>query len=307
MFAELVRESGVTGATSNPTIFAKAISGSGRYDDQLRALIESGMLDSQSSVLRAGPRGRPTGRHVPSARIRRKLWAGRLRLVRVHARPRRRRRGDDDAGTGSLPTARGPPQCPDQGRGDRRRHRRHPRADSWRCQGQRDPAVLATASPAGDRCLPQRSGASRGCGESSRTFPLSRRSSSPASTPWSTSSSHSDSPLRGRIAIANAELAYARQLRTLESPRWRQLAMRGAKPQRVLWASTATKDPAYSDTRYVQELIAPNVINTMPLSTLRSIRGPRRHWSLAWGGHRSRQAAAQRAIRLRGRFCCRHR
>ena len=44
--------------------------------------------------------------------------------------------------------------------------------------------------------------------------------------------------------------------------------MRGATPQRLLWASTATKDPAYSDTRYVQELIAANVINTMPLSTL---------------------------------------
>ena len=49
--------------------------------------------------------------------------------------------------------------------------------------------------------------------------------------------------------------------------------MRGATPQRLLWASTATKDPAYSDTRYVQELIAPDVINTMPLATLEAFAG----------------------------------
>ncbi len=77
-----------------------------------------------------------------------------------------------------------------------------------------------------------------------------------------------ESPLRGRIAIANAQLAYSHYLRSLETPRWRRLARLGGRRQRPLWASTATKDPSYSDTRYVQELVAPGVINTMPQKTL---------------------------------------
>jgi transaldolase len=79
-----------------------------------------------------------------------------------------------------------------------------------------------------------------------------------------------NSPLRGRIAIANAQRAYVRYLESLESSRWKFLQANGAGPQRPLWASTATKDAAYSDVRYVQELIAPGVINTMPPETLRA-------------------------------------
>ncbi|MGH2957115.1 MAG: transaldolase [Solirubrobacterales bacterium] len=82
-----------------------------------------------------------------------------------------------------------------------------------------------------------------------------------------------DSPLRGRIAIANAQRAYARYLEALAGPRWRRLEALGARPQRPLWASTGTKDVTYSDVRYVQELIAPGVINTMPLETLLAFLG----------------------------------
>jgi transaldolase len=77
--------------------------------------------------------------------------------------------------------------------------------------------------------------------------------------------------LRGRLAIANARLAYAHFERTLKSPRWQALADLGARPQRPLWASTSTKDPAYPDTRYVVELVAEEVINTMPEATLRAV------------------------------------
>jgi transaldolase len=77
-----------------------------------------------------------------------------------------------------------------------------------------------------------------------------------------------DSPLRGRIAIANAHRAYGRYLERFAGPRWERLEAHGAKPQRPLWASTGTKNPAYSDVLYVERLIAPGVINTMPEATL---------------------------------------
>ncbi|RKN40075.1 transaldolase [Streptomyces hoynatensis] len=74
--------------------------------------------------------------------------------------------------------------------------------------------------------------------------------------------------LRGQAAIANARLAYQRFERSLRTPRWQALAAAGARPQRPLWASTGVKNPAYQDTRYVDELIAPGVVSTMPESTL---------------------------------------
>ncbi|MEV6226288.1 transaldolase [Saccharopolyspora shandongensis] len=76
--------------------------------------------------------------------------------------------------------------------------------------------------------------------------------------------------LRGKAAIANARLAYAAYLDVFASERWQALAADGAKAQRPLWASTGVKDPAYSDTRYVDELVAPNTVNTMPEATLKA-------------------------------------
>jgi transaldolase len=77
--------------------------------------------------------------------------------------------------------------------------------------------------------------------------------------------------LRGRAAIANARLACQHYEKMLASPRWAALAAAGARPQRPLWASTSVKDPAYPDTRYVTDLVAPGVINTMPEPTLRAV------------------------------------
>lgn len=74
--------------------------------------------------------------------------------------------------------------------------------------------------------------------------------------------------LRGTLAIANAKLAYQAYEESVATPRWSSLAADGARPQRPLWASTGVKDPAYSDTRYVDELVAPGVVNTMPGATL---------------------------------------
>lgn len=76
--------------------------------------------------------------------------------------------------------------------------------------------------------------------------------------------------LRGKAAIANARLAYQRYEEVFSSPRWQALADAGAHPQRPLWASTSVKDPAYRDTRYVEELIAPGTVNTMPGQTIQA-------------------------------------
>jgi len=76
--------------------------------------------------------------------------------------------------------------------------------------------------------------------------------------------------LLGKIAVANCKLAYAEYRSMIGRPRWRELAAKGARPQRVLWASTSTKNPAYPDTLYVDELIGPDTVNTLPPETLKA-------------------------------------
>jgi transaldolase len=77
--------------------------------------------------------------------------------------------------------------------------------------------------------------------------------------------------LRGQAAIANTHLAYELYTQTVTSSRWQALATAGARPQRLLWASTGVKDKAFEDTRYVVELVAPDTVNTMPEATLQAV------------------------------------
>ncbi len=74
--------------------------------------------------------------------------------------------------------------------------------------------------------------------------------------------------LQGKAAIANAKMAYAAYQEIFSGPRWEVLAAKGAKPQRCLWASTSTKNPAYRDVIYVEELIGPDTVDTMPPATI---------------------------------------
>jgi transaldolase len=78
--------------------------------------------------------------------------------------------------------------------------------------------------------------------------------------------------LRGKAAVANAERSYRRYLERTTSGRFVAMEVQGATPQRLLWASTSTKDPAYSDVKYVSELVAPHTVTTLPLDTLRRYR-----------------------------------
>lgn len=78
--------------------------------------------------------------------------------------------------------------------------------------------------------------------------------------------------LFGKTAIANARLAYQHYKGLVDSPRWRSLAQHGAQPQRLLWASTSTKNPKYRDVMYVEELIGPDTVDTMPPATMDAFR-----------------------------------
>lgn len=74
--------------------------------------------------------------------------------------------------------------------------------------------------------------------------------------------------VKGKVAIANAKIAYQEYKKIIESDQWQALAAKGAKVQRLLWASTSTKDPNYSDVMYVDELIGPDTVNTLPPATI---------------------------------------
>ncbi|MGB3045609.1 MAG: bifunctional transaldolase/phosoglucose isomerase [Xanthobacteraceae bacterium] len=78
--------------------------------------------------------------------------------------------------------------------------------------------------------------------------------------------------LQGKVAIANARMAYQHYKKAFADARWQKLAAKGAKPQRLLWASTGTKNKAYSDVLYVEELIGPDTVNTVPPATLDAFR-----------------------------------
>jgi len=77
--------------------------------------------------------------------------------------------------------------------------------------------------------------------------------------------------LKGKLAIANAKLAYQTYQEVFATPEWKELEAKGASKQRCLWASTSTKNKAYKDTIYVEELVGPDTVNTMPPSLIDAI------------------------------------
>jgi transaldolase len=99
--------------------------------------------------------------------------------------------------------------------------------------------------------------------------------------------------LRGKAAIANAQLAYQHYEKAFDSDRWRALAAAGAHPQRPLWASTSTKNPDYRDVMYVEELVAPGVVNTMPEATIHAFAD---HGEVKVGVVQSSYAQAQQVL-----------
>jgi transaldolase len=271
----LIADYAVTGATSNPTIFAKAITGSDRYDDQLRAAVDAGVRAPQElffelaldDVRRAADLLRPAYDQS----------GGRDGFVSFECTPDL---ADDSAET--IEQA----------------------LELWKRLARPNVMIKVPATEAGITAIEELTAGGVNVnvtllfsvGRYEQVIDayirgLERRlaAGEPLDSIASVASFFvsrvdtkvdpllpEDSRIRGRVAIANARLAYARYLdRFSEHPcladdRWLALREAGAQPQRPLWASTATKDPTYSDVLYVEKLIAPDAVNTMPEVTLRA-------------------------------------
>ena len=268
-FATLIADCAVSGATSNPTIFAKAITGSDRYDDQLRAVVGSGVHDPQElffalaldDVRAAADLLRP----VYDAS------KGRDGFVSFECTPDL---AHDTAASIEQAVA------------------------LWNRLARPNVMIKVPATAAGIPAIEELTARAVNV-NITLLFSLARyeqvidayvaglerrlAAEQPVNTIASVASFFvarvdskvdpllpADSDLRGRVAIANAHRAYSRYRERFADERWQALDDAGARPQRPLWASTGTKDPSYCDVLYVEDLIAPDVVNTMPEPTLRA-------------------------------------
>ncbi|HEX5897361.1 MAG TPA: transaldolase [Thermoleophilaceae bacterium] len=268
-FARLVADCAVTGATSNPTIFAKAITGSERYDAQLRDAVAQGTENAQEL-----------------------FFALALEDIRRAADLLRPAYDESDGRDGFVSFECTPDLAYDTDATIAQA------IELWERIDRPNVMIKVPATEAGIPAIEEL--IARGINVNiTLLFSLARYEqvidayvaglaqrleagervdviSSVASFFVSRVDAKADpllpvgSDLRGRVAIANAHRAYARYRERFADDRWLTLHEAGARPQRPLWASTGTKDPSYSDVLYVEELIAPEVINTMPEATLRA-------------------------------------
>jgi transaldolase len=268
-FTGLIRDYAVTGATSNPTIFAKAITGSDRYDEQLRRLAEGGQRDPQQlffelaldDVRRAAHQLRPIYDQS----------GGRDGFISFECTPDL---ANDTAATIAQAI------------------------ELWERLAEPNVMIKVPGTTAGLPAIEEltRRGVNvnitllfsleryeevidaylRGLAARAAADEPLDQITSVASFFLSRIDTKVDpqlpegSPLRGRVAIASARNAYQRYRTRFAGPKWEPLLQHGATPQRPLWASTGTKNPHYSDVQYVGELIGPEVVNTMPEQTLRA-------------------------------------
>ncbi len=268
-FAELIAESAVTGATSNPTIFATAITGSDHYESQLRTAVAGGVSDPRELFF--------------------ELALDDVRLAADLLRPAY----DASDGRDGFVSFECTPDLADDTDATIDQA-----VELWQRLARPNTMIKVPATASGIPAIEELT--ARGVNVNVTLLfsvdryeqvidayitGLKRRvtAGQPVASIASVASFFvsrldtkadallpADSPLRGRVAVANAHRAYARCRRRFAGEQWRALARAGARPQRPLWASTATKDPAYSDVLYVERLIASDVINTMPERTLRA-------------------------------------
>jgi len=268
-FERLVHDYSVTGATSNPTIFAKAITESERYDDQLRALAAAGVRDPQALFFELGLDD--IGRAADLLRAVYENSGGTDGVVSFECTPDL---ADDTQATveqaielwDRLDRPNVMIKVPATAAGV-------PAIQELTARGVNVNVTLLFSIERYEQVIEaylsglearMKLGAAPDHVASVASFFVSRVDAK--------ADAHlsADSPLRGRIAIANAHSAYGRYLERFSGERWRALEVAGAQPQRPLWASTGTKDPTYSDVLYVEGLIAPGVVNTMPEKTLQA-------------------------------------
>ena len=272
--ARLHEDDAVVGVTSNPTIFQKAISAGDAYDEQLRQELEE-ERDPKELFLRLAVRD-----VQEACDVLRGVWdggGGQDGYVSLEVDPTLAY--DTEATIAEairLHEHRRPPEPVREDPGDRAGAARDRGDDRARQVDQRDADLLPGALLRGRGGLPPRARAPRRGGRRSLpSVPPSPASSSPGSTPrptgaWRSTAAPGD--LQGKLAVANAKLAYQRYQEIFAGERWDALAGRGATTQRCLWASTSTKNPAYRDVLYVEELIGPRTVNTMPEETIEAFQ-----------------------------------
>jgi transaldolase len=260
---------GVTGATSNPTIFARALAGTDLYDRPAAQLTAAGVTDPREAFLRLA-----------------------LEDVRAAARIFRPAH-DESAGADGFVSLEVTPDVAYDAEGTTRQA-----TELWSRLDAPNVMIKVPATAAGPAAIEELT--ARGVNVNvTLLFSLSRYEAAmeaylrglerrlAAGEPVDGIASVAsffvsrvdakvdpalppDSSLRGRVAIANAAAAYDRARQVFAGARWERVAGAGARAQRPLWASTGTKDPAYSDVLYVESLVGPGVVNTMPLDTLRA-------------------------------------
>jgi transaldolase len=269
-FAALIADSAVTGATSNPTIFAKAITGSDAYDDQIGAAVTSGVHDTQELFFELALDD--VGHAADLLRPAYDASDGRDGFISFECTPDL---ANDTAAT--IEQALG----------------------LWDRLARPNVMIKVPATAAGVPAIEELT--ARGVNVNVTLLfsveryeqvidaylaGLERRVSAgqPVDAIASVASFFvsrvdakadavlpPDSHLRGQVAIANARYAYVRYCERFAGPRWTALRDLGANPQRPLWASTGTKDPKASDVLYVKSLASPYTVNTMPEGTLKAL------------------------------------
>ena len=268
-FEALIRDYRVTGATSNPTIFAKAITGSDLYDEQLRRLASAGERDPKELFFALALED--VSEAAALLRAEHDRSEGRDGYISFECTPDL---ADDTDAT--IVQA----------------------AELWHRLGQGNVMIKVPGTEAGLPAIEEltRRGVNvnitllfsveryaqvveayiRGLEARVQAGEPVHKVNSVASFFVSRIDTKVDahlaeaSPLRGTVAVANARLAYQQYLDSVAGERWSRLAALGANRQRPLWASTGTKDPALSDVLYVSRLIGPDVVSTMPEQTLRA-------------------------------------
>jgi transaldolase len=267
-FAALIRDDSVTGATSNPTIFAKAITGSDLYDEQLRTLAAAGQRDTQELFFSLA-----LDDVREAARLLRSAYdhsAGRDGFISFECTPDL---ADDTEATIAQAS------------------------ELWQRLDQPNVMIKVPGTEAGLPAIEEltRRGVNvnitllfsieryehvidaylHGLSARAQAGEPLEQITSVASFFLSRIDTKVDqqlpdgSPLRGQVALASARVAYQRCLAKFAGGEWERLERLGASSQRPLWASTGTKNPDCSDVLYVSELIGPEVVNTMPEQTLR--------------------------------------
>jgi transaldolase len=272
--ARMMREDAVSGVTSNPTIFQKAISAGDAYDDQLRGRIETENDPKEIFIQLASKDVRD------ACDLLRSVWNERCRgcdgYVSIEVDPNLAH--DTDASITEAQRLHELIDRPNLYVKIPATRAGLPAIEEMIARGKSINVTLifslqryAQVAEAYVRGLERlvEAGGDAGSVASVASFFVSRVDTE-ADRRLDEIGGHDD--LKGKLAIANAKLAYQRYKEIFAGERWEALAAKGAWRQRCLWASTSTKNPAYSDVMYVEELIGAETVNTMPAETIRAFQ-----------------------------------